>query len=315
MSDESPFHSGERTIQSRLGVRDRIDSVGKRFIRKYMPDQHRTFFEQLSTFFVGSIDGEGRPWASVLVGEPGFVRSPTKRALLISGKPIPGDQLASNLSIGARLGCLGLEFHTRRRNRMNGTVRRLSPDEIGIAVDQSFGNCPKYINTRSLLPIEDARETGSVSETTELTKATRAILSQADTLFIATTRNGDGPAYRYGVDVSHRGGLSGFIKILGDGTIWVPDYTGNEFYNTLGNIQEEGRAGLLAFDFLTGDFVQITGDAHIDWNVPAAIDDPRALRGIVITPRQLRYLPAAFPFEAPLDEHSPFLLGEPQTDP
>lgn len=315
MSDESPFHRGERTIQSRLGVRDRIDSVGRRFIRKYMPDQHRTFFEQLETLFVGSIDNEGRPWASVLVGEPGFVRSPAKRALLICGKPIPGDQLAENLAVGARLGCLGLEFHTRRRNRMNGTVRRLTPDEIGIAVDQSFGNCPKYINTRTLLPIDRAREPGTVTKTTELTKPTYAILSRADTLFIATTRNGDGPAYRYGVDVSHRGGLPGFIKILDDGTIWVPDYTGNEYYNTLGNIQEEGHAGLLAIDFNTGDFVQIMGDARIDWNVPATIDDPRALRGIAIAPRQLRYLPAAFPFEAPLDEHSPFLLGDPKTNP
>ncbi len=314
MSEESPFHRGERAIQTRLGVRDRIDAVGKRFIRKYMPDQHRSFFEQLATLFVGSTDGEGWPWASVLAGESGFVRSPTKRALLINGQPIPGDRLAANLVVGARLGILGLEFHTRRRNRMNGTVRRLSSDEIGISVDQSFGNCPKYINTRMLVPIEDAREPGPVTETTTLTQAACAILSQADTLFIATSRNGGGSAYRHGVDVSHRGGLSGFIRILDDGSIWVPDYTGNQFYNTLGNIQEEKRAGLLAFDFKTGDFVQITGDAHIDWDVPDVIDDPRALRGIAITPRQVRHLPSAFPFEAPLDEHSPFLLGEPVTE-
>ncbi len=314
MSDDSPFHRGERTIQTRLGVRDRIDAVGRRFIRKYMPDQHRTFFEQLETLFVGSIDGEGWPWASILAGEPGFVCSPTKRALLIAGQPIPGDQLSANLSVGTRLGVLGLEFHTRRRNRMNGTVRRLTPDEIGIAVDQSFGNCPKYINTRTLVPMEGARDPVAATKTLALTRAASAILSQADTLFVATTRNGDGPAYRYGVDISHRGGLSGFIKTLDDGTIWIPDYQGNQFYNTLGNIQEEKRAGLLVLDFKTGDLVQITGDAYIDWNTPAATDDPRALRGIVVTPRQVRYLASAFPFEAPLHEHSPFLLGEPKIE-
>ena len=310
MPDETPFHDGESLVQERLGVRERVDVVGRRFIRKFMPDQHRSFFELLPTLFVGSADSDGRPWASVLVGEPGFVHSPTKRALLIDGKPLPGDRLADNLMTGVRLGLLGVEFHTRRRNRMNGTVRRLSDAQIGIAVDQSFGNCPKYINARELIAIPGGRESKPASHHDLMTSRAREMLEEADTLFVATSNNKSGPAYRYGIDVSHRGGLAGFVKQTDDGTIWIPDYTGNEFYNTLGNIHEDGRAGLLTFDFANGDIMQLTGEAEIHWDVPDCIDDSRALRAVAIKPRSVTVLPSAFPFEIGKAEISPFLLDQ-----
>ena len=88
MSDRSPFHDGERAVQSRVGVRDQIETVGRRFIRNYMPEQHREFFAQLVTMFIGSVDDRGRPWASVLWGKPGFMQSPTRRALIIDAAPL-----------------------------------------------------------------------------------------------------------------------------------------------------------------------------------------------------------------------------------
>ena len=78
MPVRSPFHRGEVEIQTRLGVRDKIEMIGRRIIRDRMPDEHRSFFAQLPFIVVGSVDAAGRPWASLLTGAPGFVSSPDR---------------------------------------------------------------------------------------------------------------------------------------------------------------------------------------------------------------------------------------------
>ena len=49
----SPFHPGEREMQKRLGMRERMKQVGRKVIRDYMPDQHREFFTSLPFIIVG----------------------------------------------------------------------------------------------------------------------------------------------------------------------------------------------------------------------------------------------------------------------
>ncbi len=138
----SPFHRGEQEIQSRFGVREQIENVGQRFIRDYLPDDHRQFYPQLPMLLVGSIDTSGRPWASVLVGRPGFMKSPDPRTLEIHSRPLFGDPLNENLTQGVQLGMLGIEYSTRRRNRLNGEVSLVEEGYLKISVDQSFGICP-----------------------------------------------------------------------------------------------------------------------------------------------------------------------------
>ena len=140
---QSVFHRGEREIQTRLGVREQIENVGQRFIRDYMPDEHRQFLGQLPLVLVGSIDESGRPWASVLVGRPGFIKSPDPRTLEIHTRPIFGDPLNDNLARDVPVGMLAIEYSTRRRNRLNGTVSSMGDSYIKINVGQSFGNCPQ----------------------------------------------------------------------------------------------------------------------------------------------------------------------------
>ena len=72
----SPWHEGEREAQRQAGVAERLEETGRRVIRSFMPDQHREFFAGLRYVFVASSDREGRVWASVLTGSPGFVSSP-----------------------------------------------------------------------------------------------------------------------------------------------------------------------------------------------------------------------------------------------
>ena len=49
---------------------------------------------------------------------------------------------------GQRLGLLGIDFATRRRNRLNVVVRSLAAGRLDVDVLQSYGNCPKYIQAR-----------------------------------------------------------------------------------------------------------------------------------------------------------------------
>ncbi len=71
---ESPIHEGERTCRGASASRERWTAWEGRFIRAYMPDQHRRFFEKIPFVFTGLVDHSGQPGASMLVGHPGFIR-------------------------------------------------------------------------------------------------------------------------------------------------------------------------------------------------------------------------------------------------
>lgn len=306
MSEDSPFHPGEIAIQARQGVRDRVEKAGQRFIRDHMPDQHRDFFRGLGTLFIGSVDENGDPWASLVAGEPGFIRSPTPRSLVVRSGPVVGDILEHTLRPGASVGVLGLDFGNRRRNRMNGRLGNCSPDSFEIEVEQSFGNCPKYINARQLVPSGRPDGDRLASASDRLVPRAREILSNADTMFIATCLSPDRSGAQFGADVSHRGGLPGFIGMTPDGAITIPDYKGNSFFNTLGNIVDDGRAGVMIIDFPTGDILQLTGKADIGWHDGSDDEQQESARQIRVRPLAVRLLPGAFPFTADGVEYSPF---------
>ncbi|MDR5671235.1 pyridoxamine 5'-phosphate oxidase family protein, partial [Burkholderia cenocepacia] len=70
------------------------------------------------------------------------------------------------------------------------------------------------------------------------------------------------------VDVSHRGGKAGFVRIGDDGVLTIPDFAGNLFFATLGNFRVNPRAGIVFADFETGDVLQMTGEAEVDLDSP-----------------------------------------------
>ena len=101
------------------------------------------------------------------------------------------------------------------------------------------------------------------SASTGSTTAARALIAASDTFFVASrSRAGIGDG---GLDMSHRGGKPGFVGVTGD-TLAIPDFRGNRFYNTLGNLLGDPRAGLLFIDFASGDILQLQGRAAIDWH-------------------------------------------------
>jgi uncharacterized protein len=268
-SSESPFHAGEQAVQDRFGLRERLQQTGRRMVRDFMPDQHRELFEDLPFVVVGSADSVGSVWASLLIGEPGFVRSPRDRSLVIAARPLPQDPLGESLRAGAPLGLLGIELPTRRRNRANGHVARTTADGFELAVEQSFGNCNKYIQARGGMFAAPPPDLQPTTEGPRLSTAAQRALVHSDTSFLATSSLQPERGGSQGLDVSHRGGRPGFIRaeISSDATVLtMPDFSGNFLFNSFGNLEQNPRAGLLVLDFDSGDLVSITGRAHVIWD-------------------------------------------------
>lgn len=257
----SPWHAGERALQERFNVAERLAVLGQKVIRDYMPDQHREFFQQLPFMVVAAVDADRRPWATLLEGPEGFVSSADAQHLSLAAQVDPQDPAASGLRTGQAIGLLGIELHTRRRNRMNGVIQRASATGLEVQVEQSFGNCPKYIQERSYTRVpRPANGTAARQDFRSLDARSRAIIRAADTFFVASYVEHAGQ--RRAVDVSHRGGRAGFIKVDGN-RLTIPDYAGNRFFNTLGNLQANPVAGLLFVDFTTGDLLQLTGRTEL----------------------------------------------------
>jgi predicted pyridoxine 5'-phosphate oxidase superfamily flavin-nucleotide-binding protein len=250
-------------------------------LRDSMPEQHREFFEALPFLVVGSRDAAGAVWASLLIGEPGFVKAPSARRLGAEAAPLPGDPLQASLKVGRPLGLLGIELFTRRRNRVNGQILSAAPTGFELAVEQSFGNCKQYIQARAgvfSLPgsIGSPRLLGA-----RLAAAEIASIERADTTFIASSSPAPQRGGREGVDVSHRGGLPGFIRATQTDAatlITLPDYSGNFMFNTLGNIEVSPRVGFLVLDFAGDVLISLSGRARVIWQGPEVAAVPGAER-------------------------------------
>lgn len=295
MSSKLPvWHEGETALQEKLGVAARMRDVGARVIRDFMPQQHRDFYAQVPFIVAGSVDGKGDAWATLLAGGAGFITSPSATRLDIQVPLNPQDPASAGMQAGDAIGLLGIELHTRRRNRVNGILYAAHPGLLRFEVDQSFGNCPQYIQQRDVTLARDPAEpfTGDVRESSQIDATARAVIEGADTFFVASYA--DRLDHRQ-VDVSHRGGKAGFVRVADDGTLTIPDFAGNLFFATLGNILLNGKAGLVFVDFATGDMLHLTGDAALVLDGPEVAAFQGAERLWTFRARRVVHRPAALP--------------------
>lgn len=273
-----PWHEGEMRMQRSVGGAERMSEVGARVIRDHLLEQHRNFYPQLPFVVLGAVDAEGDAWASLRAGEPGFLQSSDPLTLRVVLPREITDPADAGLNDGNTIGLLGIELHTRRRNRLNGSIHRRGSNALDIDVRQSFGNCPKYISPRDFAFTRAPSDSPNAAPviTDRLDAAMAAMISVADTFFVASyVGNGDDRQ----VDVSHRGGASGFVHVDTDGGLTIPDYAGNRFFNTLGNLLANPKAGLTFVDFATGALLQLSGDAEVmlDGSDIAAFPDAERL--------------------------------------
>jgi uncharacterized protein len=258
----SPFHAGEKAAQAQLGLKERMEKFGSRAIRDFMPDQHRDFFAGLRFAFAATLDADDWPVATALSGAPGFISSPDPHTLEIDAPRDAQDGVTRTLVPGAKLGLLGIDLATRRRNRANGHIARADAEGFAVAIEQSFGNCPQYIQARDIVWV-GARETGPREEFAGLDAEAHLTIRAADTFFVASSSGGRADSAT-GIDISHRGGRPGFVRVEA-GVLTVPDFAGNRYFNTLGNFMINPRAGLLFVDFASGDLLHLSGKVEILW--------------------------------------------------
>lgn len=296
MASTGAFHHGERTMQATMGAADRLAQVGAVAIRDHLPRQHREFFSLLPFLVIGSIDHSGQPSASILASPPGFVQAPDEWHLRVAALPRSYDPLNLNLKRGAPLGILGIEPHTRRRNRVNGRVNRLDEHGFSLAVEQSFGNCAKYIHARESSYVQHASRAEPICDD-GLPDNAHALIALADTCFIASAHPDALVAddRSHGVDVSHRGGPPGFIGFMSDNTLMLPDFPGNRFFNTFGNLVLNPLAGIMILDNVTGDVWQFDVSCQIVTDPDQITPDLHAERALLCKVMRTRRALAAMP--------------------
>ncbi|MCW8930537.1 MAG: pyridoxamine 5'-phosphate oxidase family protein [Gammaproteobacteria bacterium] len=297
----SPFHDGEKEIQTRIGKREAMEKIGRHVITSFMPDQHRIFYTQLPFLVAGSIDNEGWPWASIISGKPGFLNSPERNILHINSKIICQDPLQDSIKIGAQLGLLGIELSSKRRNRLNGRIYEVKPNGFSIKVDHAFGNCPQYIQERSIEFVRHpdiSIDNQKISRFININPVDKKLIEDADIFFVSSYLPTQEAPEKEGVDVSHRGGHPGFIKVEKN-TLTIPDYSGNNHFNTLGNFLINPKAGLVFIDFESGDLLMLTGTVELLWKDHNTVTDLKdAERAWRFTIKHGLKLTSALPFRA-----------------
>lgn len=252
-----PFHPGEIEAQACAG-----GGPGGAGIRDFLVEQQRAFFRALPCLFVGST-ARGWPWATLLAGPPGFVDTPDERTLSVRAPLDPADPAQQAIEPGSAAAALGIDLATRRRNRANGFVSAAGPGGFTLDVRQGFGNCPQYIHPRLFRPLPGGWQ--APEELGGLDGEAREAIGSADTFFVASVARTGDP--RGGADISHRGGWPGFVRVEGD-TLVVPDFRGNRYFNTLGNLVSNPRAALLFVDFERGGLLHLQGSTEIVWEGP-----------------------------------------------
>jgi PPOX class probable FMN-dependent enzyme len=106
-----------------------------------------------------------------------------------------------------------------------------------------------------------------------LNPLTRQFIERSPFVCVATGRP-DG-----GLDVSPRGDPPGFVRILDETTLLIPDRPGNRIADTLTNLLADDRIALLFIVPGVGDTFRVNGRARI-------VDDPELLAESVVEGRQ-----------------------------
>ncbi|MFB9555251.1 pyridoxamine 5'-phosphate oxidase family protein [Streptomyces roseoviridis] len=246
------YHPGSLAVQDRVGVRQLAAHVG-RSIGPGIRPVAAAFLEAQPMLVLGAADAGGRMGAHLLTGRPGFVRATGEHTVSVAAA------LPEGTPDGAPVGTLALDPRTRRRMRLNGIARR-SARGFTIEAEQVFSNCPKYLQKRELYGFADAPgpQDGTARHGTALTPGQQRLVRAADTFFVATGAPD-------GVDASHRGGNPGFVALASPTELSWTDYPGNAMFLTLGNLEADGRAGLLFLDWANGTTLRLSGRARTEY--------------------------------------------------
>ncbi|KAI0747135.1 hypothetical protein C8Q80DRAFT_1220298 [Daedaleopsis nitida] len=288
-----------------------------------MTTQAAFMLQRAPLIALGTLDAQGRPWATVWGGKPGLsqplggnsiagFKSPVDRRFdpvveaLTDGKN--EGQVVREEGVGRMVAGLPLDLVTRNRVKVYGRMIAGSArdDEVGtmqlvVKIEQSLGNCPKYMNRKTITPAGAHPELLSTSA--NLSPEARALIAKADSFFISSNGTHD-------MDCNYRGGPAGFVRILPSDdsptattTLIYPEYSGNRLYQTLGNLHTNPLAGLCFPDFETGDVLYLTGRTSILHGPAAAAALPRTNLAIKLEVTAARFVRQGLTFRgAPVED-------------
>lgn len=136
--------------------------------------------------------------------------------------------------------------------------------------------------------LQDARETRPLADRleqvivhTSFTEEDRAFIQRCSMFFIATADASGRP------DCSYKGGLPGFVRVLDEQTIAVPDYDGNGMYRTWGNVLLNPHVGLLFLDFENPKRIRVNGTATVSAEEPLGAEYPGCVFVVRITANRI----------------------------
>ena len=117
--------------------------------------------------------------------------------------------------------------------------------------------------------LQDVRETRNLADRLEqvtvrsaFTDEDRAFIQRCPMFFIATADANGHP------DCSYKGGLPGFVRVLDEHTLAIPDYDGNGMYRSWGNVLVNPNVGLLFLDFEQAKRIRVNGVAQVSQDDP-----------------------------------------------
>ncbi|PSK34106.1 hypothetical protein B9Z65_8432 [Elsinoe australis] len=337
------WHEGELEMHKKLRVPEQDNPS-----QPMLSQQAASMLQRAPLLAVGTLDSEGRPWTTLWGGDKGFsqplgnsiigIRTPVPAVLdpvveILVGHEADGEVVKVE-GQGRLLSGLTIDLETRKRVKIAGKMvaGALSGQhtedsdreaqnsategllQLAVKVEESLGNCPKYLNKKAITPAHP--EPRLVSNATPLHPKALDLIQNSDLFFLSTSRSNSE------MDTNHRGGPTGFVRVLANDekTVLIyPEYSGNRLYQSLGNMIVNPKAGFCFPDFRTGDCLYLTGTTEILVGRDAANIITRSNVAIKFTVDSARYVERILPLRGTPGEASPynpnvrFLFGEKST--
>ena len=321
-----PWHDGELQVHRKLGGPGRDNPNSSVLLQ-----QGAILLQSATLLAIGTVDDQSRPWTTIWGGEPGFAR-PLGASMVGIKTPVDSNHDAVLGALGINNGHLGeeslqqmagkpmggLTIDLNRRKRVKlagkmvaGAVAVPEDSEGGdvqgqiqlvTQIEQSLGNCPKYLNRKDIKPAQTRAKL--ISSEPSLSERAMDLIHKADLFFISSIHATEG------MDTNHRGGAPGFTRVTndtgGNSVIVWPEYSGNKLYQTLGNLEINPMAGLVFPDFDTGDVLYLTGQTETLFKTDANALIPKSNLAVKLTVTGAKLVQQGLPFRGSLVESSPY---------
>ncbi|EEA28413.1 hypothetical protein TMatcc_003255 [Talaromyces marneffei ATCC 18224] len=324
------FNEGEIALHDKLHV-PHGDNPTSTFLNQY----GQFMVPRAPLIGLGALDDDGRPWSTVWGGETGFssvidtdivgmravvdrLHDPVVNSLFGDAKGTNGSTIRTN-GQGKMISGVTIDLENRKRVKLYGKVimgTLEDPEDEGnlglegkrghaqlvVKIEESLGNCPKYLHKKHIIPA--IPQPKLISASSQLSPQAIELINKADCFFISSYhQNTD-------MDTNYRGGPSGFVRIISnqpEGAVLVyPEYSGNRLYQSLGNLMMNHRAGLIFPDFERGDAVYMTAETEILINDDADAILPRSNLAVKMTNVEARYVEKALGFRGIPVDISPY---------